>query len=281
MALSVLGIALISCGGGHGERAAPTPAPVPTTTEPSPTPSETSTPTPPHTTKPPTATPTATPTSTAPTQPASAVVVRRLPTGRRVAALTFDAGSDVGSTASILTFLEANRLQATFVLTGKWITANPVLARRIVADGFVLINHTYDHASFTGVSTSTTGLTSAQRVTELRRAEQSLLSATGARFSRMFRPPYGDRDPATEHDILAAGYWYDVLWTVDTLGWRGIAPASVVQRCVDALVPGEIILMHVGADSTDAQALAGVVSAVRQRGYSFVSVADYLTGARR
>lgn len=59
------------------------------------------------------------------------------------------------------------------------------------------------------------------------------------------------------------------MWSVDTLGWKGVSPATVLQRCLAAATSGEIILMHVGSASTDAAALPAVIAAVQARGYGF------------
>jgi peptidoglycan-N-acetylglucosamine deacetylase len=63
------------------------------------------------------------------------------------------------------------------------------------------------------------------------------------------------------------------MWTVDTLGWEGVSPQTVLQRCLASATPGEIILMHVGSASTDAAALSSVITALAAHGYSFVTVA--------
>ena len=53
--------------------------------------------------------------------------------------------------------------------------------------------------------------------------------------------------------------------------------AQAIRRVVDSLRPGEIILMHVGSagdvdrSTIDANALPGVIDAVRRRGYSFTT----------
>ena len=60
------------------------------------------------------------------------------------------------------------------------------------------------------------------------------------------------------------------MWTVDTLGWKGASTDMIVQRCLAAAAPGEIILMHVGSASTDAAALPAVIAALQARGYGFV-----------
>lgn len=185
-------------------------------------------------------------------------------------ALTFDAGSDVGHTQQVLDLLRAKGVLATFGLTGLWVRANPVLARRIVTDGHQVVNHTDRHLSFTGRSTGTAPLTRAQRTEALAAAETAIRSIAGTAALPWFRPPYGDRDAGVDRDVGAAGYPYELMWTVDTLGWKGVPPAEVTSRVLSAATPGEIVLMHVGADSTDWQALADVVDGLRAKGYAFV-----------
>ncbi|MGB8650378.1 MAG: polysaccharide deacetylase family protein [Mycobacteriales bacterium] len=198
------------------------------------------------------------------------MVITRGLTARRVVALTFDAGSDVGHTREILDLLRAKGIRATFGLTGAWVRANPALARRIVSAGHLVVNHTDRHRSFTGRSTGTAPLTRAERLRALSAAESSIRAATGVASLPWFRPPYGDRDAGVDRDVALAGYRYELMWTVDTLGWKGVPPAQVTSRVLAAAMPGEIVLMHVGAASTDWQALAGVIDRLRARGYAFV-----------
>jgi peptidoglycan/xylan/chitin deacetylase (PgdA/CDA1 family) len=113
---------------------------------------------------------------------------------------------------------------------------------------------------------------------------QQIMAATGKNPAPLFRFPYGDADARTIAIANRAGY-VPVLWTVDTLGWEGTAwhiSASVVaSRVLAAARPGEIVLMHVGSNpddpTFDADALPQVISGLRARGYSFVTL-DALTG---
>ena len=70
-----------------------------------------------------------------------------------------------------------------------------------------------------------------------------------------------------------------VRWTVDTWGWMGLAAQTVAgaqRRVLAHLVPGEIVLMHLGSSrdrsTIDSRALPGVIRAVRARGYRFVTL---------
>jgi peptidoglycan/xylan/chitin deacetylase (PgdA/CDA1 family) len=196
--------------------------------------------------------------------------LRTLRTSRHVVALTFDAGSDAGSAGAILDFLQAERIPASFGVTGAWAREHPALVRRMATEGHLLVNHTDRHLSFTGFSSDTQPLTRAQRFAALAGAESAIRNAAGVSTKPWFRPPYGDRDASVDRDVAAAGYRFELLWTVDTLGWQGVPPSQVVQRVLDRLTPGEIVLMHVGAASTDAEALPDLVAQLRARGYGFV-----------
>jgi len=187
-------------------------------------------------------------------------------------ALTFDAGSDVGSAATILDALAAQGIRATFGMTGAWAEAHPGLVRRMVAEGHQLLNHSYDHPSFTGSSTGRPPLSAAQRVDELTRTE-AVLAGLGAGARPWFRPPYGDTDTSVDADVGAAGYSYDVLWTVDSLGWKGIPADQIVARCLEGAVPGAILLLHVGSASADGAALPAIIEGLRAQGYAFDTVA--------
>jgi peptidoglycan/xylan/chitin deacetylase (PgdA/CDA1 family) len=204
--------------------------------------------------------------------------VRHGSTTRPIVALTFDAGSDVGATSRILDLLAARDVTATFGLTGCWVDQNPALARRIVAEGHGVINHTQDHRSFTGYSTDTSPLTRAERIAELQEAEEAIRSATGADPRPWFRPPYGDYDDSVLVDVASEGYGYVIMWSVDSLGWKGLPPDEVAARVIAALDRGAIVLMHVGAASTDVDALPAILDAVAQRDLEPVTIADLVSG---
>ncbi|NUP48005.1 MAG: polysaccharide deacetylase family protein [Catenulispora sp.] len=200
----------------------------------------------------------------------------RIPTTRPVVALTFDAGANADAVPSILATLHRYGVTATFFLTGDFVRHFPDVARQIAA-GQRIGNHSVDHPYFTK-------LTGTQITAELTGARQQIQSTTGDDPRPLFRFPYGDRDTRTIAAVNAAGY-VPVRWTVDTLGWEGTAGGITAQtvhdRALNALRPGEIVLMHCGSNPTDhstldADALGGVIQAIKDRGYGFVTL-DALT----
>lgn len=192
-------------------------------------------------------------------------------------ALTFDAGANADGVSSILATLRAEGVPATFFLTGDFVDQFPAAARQIAAAQRVG-NHSMDHPYFTA-------LTPAQITGELTRARDAISAVTGADPRPWFRFPYGDRNTVTITAVNAAGY-VPVRWTVDTLGWKGTSGGITAQivrdRVVNALQPGEIVLMHCGsnpADHTtlDAVALGGIIETIKAGGYGFVTL-DALMG---
>jgi peptidoglycan-N-acetylglucosamine deacetylase len=218
----------------------------------------------------------------APTPSASpagpAAVVTRGPGSVKKVALTFDAGADAGYTRLILDVLTRNGIEATFGMTGQWAQANPELVKEIAADGDEFMDHTWDHRSFTGYSTHTKPLTASERKAEIERTEAIIRQLTGETTKPYFRAPYGDQDSSVQTDIASQGYRYDVLWTVDTLGWAGASVGQILARSTQGAVPGAIYVMHVDSASKDGLALQSVIDAIRDKGLGFATVSELLGG---
>jgi peptidoglycan/xylan/chitin deacetylase (PgdA/CDA1 family) len=191
-------------------------------------------------------------------------------------ALTFDAGSDAGFTAGILNTLRREGIRASFSVTGLWAERNRDLLLAIAADGHTLINHSYDHASFTGLSTGKPPLTAGERALELSRTETTVYHLAQRTTRPYFRPPYGDIDPGVQRDVGADGYSMILMWTVDSLGWDHATADAIVERCLTKAEPGAIYVMHVGSESQDAAALPRVIDGLRAAGYAFGTIEDVL-----
>jgi peptidoglycan/xylan/chitin deacetylase (PgdA/CDA1 family) len=285
--IAVLFLLVTGCGSvpGPAARVSPSPTEVilsPSPRQPSPTPTTT-----PEPTIAPTATPTvappATPTPTAPPTPTpggppaslAGAEWTRLPTNQPVVALTFDAGGNDAGVAGVLRALSDAGVPATFFLTGRWTEVYPGQASRI-AGSYTIGNHTYSHPDLTELDDAAV----AGQVTH---AASVIDSATGRDPHPLFRFPYGATDSRTLGIVHGLGYG-GIRWTVDTLGWEGASAgqstASVLNRVLANLRPGEIVLMHVGGanDGTtlDADALPSVIREVQARGYRLVAVSDFV-----
>ena len=66
------------------------------------------------------------------------------------------------------------------------------------------------------------------------------------------------------------------MWTVDSLGWKGLAPSDVVTRCLERAEPGAILMFHVGSASTDAAALPDIIDGLADDGYAFAPLNELI-----
>lgn len=195
----------------------------------------------------------------------------RLQTRQPVVALTFDGGGNGDAAKGVLAVLRRERVPGTFFLTGHFVRSYPLLAR-LIGRRYPVANHTVNHLDLRRLST-------VEATREITRAQRMILRATGRDPRPLFRFPYGARDSRTLGIVRKLGY-VSVRWTVDTWGWMGLRLQSVAgarRRVLDHLVPGEIVLMHLGSSrdhsTIDSEALPGVIRAVRARGYRFGTLA--------
>lgn len=201
-----------------------------------------------------------------------------IPTTRHVVALTFDAGANADGAASILATLQRDGVHATFFLTGNFVRDFPATARSIAEAGERIGDHSVSHPYLTQLNDTAVR----QQIVD---GAQQIVAVTGKNPAPLFRFPFGASDARTIGITNQAGY-VAVRWTVDTLGWEGtaghITAAIVAARVLNALRPGEIVLMHVGSNpddhtTFDADALPQVITELGAQGYSFVTL-DALTG---
>jgi peptidoglycan/xylan/chitin deacetylase (PgdA/CDA1 family) len=217
------------------------------------------------------------------TVPASALdklkgrVLQQIPTSAHEVALTFDGGANADGLPSILETLRAQSVPASFFLTGAFSQSFPSLARQVATAGYRLGDHSVDHPYFTRISDQ-------QIRNEVLDAASTIKSVTGVDPSPLFRFPYGDFDSRTLADVNSLGY-VAIGWTIDTLGWEGtssgMTPTALVERVISQLIPGAIVLMHVGSNpddhsTLDATALPQLITAIRRAGYTFESLGALL-----
>jgi peptidoglycan/xylan/chitin deacetylase (PgdA/CDA1 family) len=190
-------------------------------------------------------------------------VVWRVRTDRREVALTFDDGPDPEWTPQVLELLRRHRAKATFFMVGERVQRHPELARRAVAEGHEVGNHSWGHVRLDRCDRT-------EARDQVRRADAAIAAVTGT-APTLFRPPWGLIDPVGLLAAAEAGHRV-VLWSALI---RGRAPQSDLQRTVAHITPGAIILGHDGGPTprpeliTAFDALLGKLTA---DGYRFVTV---------
>ncbi|HEU0164753.1 MAG TPA: polysaccharide deacetylase family protein, partial [Thermomicrobiales bacterium] len=196
-------------------------------------------------------------------------ILYRGESGRKEVALTFDAGQTTGYTSQMLDILDQYGIKGSFGVTGEWAQANPDLLKRMVDEGHMLINHTYDHASWSGLSLGTEPLTADQMTQELTKTEQIIKDQTGYELKPYFRFPYGDYNDLSLQVLFQNGYDWTLWWTCDTEAWNGNVASQIEEKCSPDDPthggPGAIILMHV-IQEEDLKALPALIDAYKAEG---------------
>lgn len=187
-------------------------------------------------------------------------------------ALTFDDGPDKYYTPQILNVLKQENVHATFFVVGTRIKANPAVLKRIVGEGHIVGNHSWDHAFMDK-------LKQAGRYTEIKQDEDEIFSITGLR-TKLFRPPYGAINEALVEQLQGMGYKI-IEWSVDTLDWTGLPARPIVAGIISHTENGSIILQHSAGGRGEnlrgtVRALPEIIKRLRAEGFTFVTVPELL-----
>ena len=176
--------------------------------------------------------------------------------------LTFDEGYENGYTASILDTLKAKRVQAIFFVTYDYVSRNPELVARMIAEGHVVGNHTWSHPSLPDKSDAD----AAQEISRLHDYVQENFHYT----MTLFRPPMGEFSERTLAITKRQGYT-SVFWSFAYRDYdvdRQPDPDQALERITSAAHPGAIYLLHAVSKTNDA-ILGQVIDTLREKGYSF------------
>ena len=178
--------------------------------------------------------------------------------------LTFDDSGTTAQISSLLATLKRENVKAIFFPIGTFALARPDLIALMKKDGHEVGSHSYSHPNFAGLSDSAIR-------GEVTQAEKAIKPTTT--YRKFFRTPYGSAAYDTRVvNILSAASYQNCTWTVDTRDWTGSSASTIVSRVLrgDVYTPPVsargVVLMHMGAPHT-AEALPGVINAVRSRGY--------------
>ena len=178
-------------------------------------------------------------------------------------ALTFDDGPHPVYTPQLLDGLNERGVHATFFVVGKNILGNEALLKRMETEGHLIGNHTYSHVKLSELDI-------ARACAEVEKTNALICEVTG-KEPEFIRPPFGEWKKAMECSFEMI----PVLWDVDPLDWTTKNTALVVERVLKDTKPGDIILLHDYYQSSVDAAL-GIVDALTERGYKFVTVDELI-----
>ena len=182
-------------------------------------------------------------------------------------AITFDDGPHQLLTPTLLDTLDALDVKASFFLVGKMVDRYPALVREIFARGHTVANHSYWHNNSALLSPE-------EFLDDIRRCSESIERNIPVQV-RFFRPPGGNYTKNVLSLVEEAGM-RTVLWDINSRDYTGVSAARMTARILSKAAPGSILLFHSGVSST-INALPGIVSSLRAKGFEFVTLDEMLS----
>ncbi|MCX8125962.1 MAG: polysaccharide deacetylase family protein [Dehalococcoidia bacterium] len=187
-------------------------------------------------------------------------------------ALTFDDGPNEPYTSQVLDILDRYDVKATFFLIGMNVERYPEVARRILASGHVIGNHSYSHDANHALHP--------YPISDIRKGQHSIYNATGV-IPHLYRPPHGKKTPWELKQIREENL-VEVTWSISANEAMIKSPQALAKAITDRERDGRIILLHDGygtehgtknADkSLTVAALPLIIEKLQQDGYRFVTV---------
>lgn len=211
----------------------------------------------------------------------------RGPFGKKVA-LTFDDGPNPETTPEVMATLRRHQIPATFFINGSRVRGeaeSAILAEMVAEPSFILANHTWSHVNMAQQG-------SAEVARQIDKTADVISAAGGE--NRFFRFPFGSSTCSTAEAARSRGLVI-TGWHIDSADWcfaagGGVCRASTFRYVPDAFrndmkgyvmsqvraTSGGVLLFHDIHRST-ADALEGIIEALKAEGYTFTNIDDLNT----
>jgi peptidoglycan/xylan/chitin deacetylase (PgdA/CDA1 family) len=183
-------------------------------------------------------------------------------------ALTFDDGPREWGMPELLAALESLDVPGTFFLVGKFAERHAAITKAIDTAGHEIENHSYTHPKLYTLWVEKI-MREAERCNEV-------MDNLAIRRPRFLRPPGGGFNLKIFYAMRSMNMRLG-LWSVNTADYTGRSAKRIAADVLRLTRPGSIILMHSGVPAT-VEALPVIVTALRQRGYRFVTLQDLWNG---
>jgi peptidoglycan-N-acetylglucosamine deacetylase len=181
-------------------------------------------------------------------------------------ALTFDDGPTPGVTDRILDEFKARGLHATFFMIGENIAVSPELARRVLAEGHDIGNHSYTHPHLTKLPES-------QVLAELQ-TTQDIIAKEMSHRTGWFRPPFGDLR-ANQSGVAEQAGLRVILWNIDPADWNQPGEEKISETILSKAAAGSIVVCH-DSHAQTANCIGAILDGLVERGLTPVTLSKLL-----
>ena len=190
-------------------------------------------------------------------------IIWDMPAGEQPAVyLTFDDGPHPSVTSFVLDELAKFNAKATFFCVGENVDKHPDMYARLLAEGHVTGNHTYNHIN---------GWNN-ENFTYLKNIAQ----AGHVIAPRIFRPPYGRIKISQAKKLInASPSWKIYMWDIISGDFdKSITAEQCTRHVLDNIQPGSIIVFHDSEKAWDRLhiALPQVLAYCQNKGWAFMSL---------
>ncbi len=186
----------------------------------------------------------------------------------KVVALTFDDGPHPEYTPQLLAVLDYYNIPASFFWLGACVNRSPKIAKEVCDRGHWIGLHGYDHQNFPLLSAT-------DLKHSLERTQAAIYNACHLHPDKVrdVRPPNGLFTPTTL-SLFRQWSYRPVMWSVVPEDWVRPGVPTVVQRILQQVKNGSLIVLHDGAcGGQDVAATTQVlIPRLLQQGYQFVTV---------
>ncbi|MBO1001470.1 delta-lactam-biosynthetic de-N-acetylase [Pseudogracilibacillus auburnensis] len=184
--------------------------------------------------------------------------------------LTFDNGYEQGYTEKVLNVLKKTGVHATFFVTGHYVEEEPELVKRMVNEGHIIGNHSYNHPDFTNMSKEA-------MKKELDMLEEAVAKVSAQKELTYLRPPRGTFNENTLKWADEFGYVH-IFWSLAFRDWETNKQKGwkyAYDQIVNQVHPGAIVLLHTVSED-NAEALEKVIIQLKKEGYTFRSLDELM-----
>lgn len=187
----------------------------------------------------------------------------------KVIYLTFDAGFENGHTEAILDALKKHNAQGTFFVVGHYLESAPELVKRMMEEGHIVANHTYNHPDMSAIASKESF------AKELQDVETLYKEITGEEMHKFYRPPQGKY--SLENLTMAKELGYQTFfWSLAYVDWyQDDQPTheEAFDKLLKRIHPGAIVLLH-STSQTNGEIMDELLTKWEEMGYRFGSLED-------
>lgn len=192
----------------------------------------------------------------------------------KVIYLTFDCGYENGNTAPILDALKKHNVHATFFVVGNFLSTSPDLVKRMVAEGHIVGNHTYNHPDMSKISTMDAFSK------ELGDIETLYQETIGQPMIKYYRPPQGKYSESNLKMAQGLGY-KTFFWSLAYVDWyqdKQPSKEEAFDKLLGRIHPGAVVLLH-STSKTNGEILDELLTKWEEMGYTFKTLDQLVSGS--